>query len=67
MAAQAVTRALLPAKSFFEQVGEMMILTAKTIVSAIMPPYPYGEELVSQFLFLLKLSWFPMTISTFAL
>jgi phospholipid/cholesterol/gamma-HCH transport system permease protein len=62
-----VTRALLPAKSFFEQVGEMMILTAKTIVSAIRPPYPYGEELVGQFLFVLKLSWFPMTISTFAL
>ena len=45
----------------------MVILTAKTVVSAIRPPYPFGEELVSQFLFVLKLSWFPMTISTFAL
>lgn len=45
----------------------MMILTARTIVSAVRPPYPYGEELVGQFLFVLKLSWFPMTISTFAL
>jgi phospholipid/cholesterol/gamma-HCH transport system permease protein len=45
----------------------MMILTAKTIVSAIRPPYPYGEELVWQFLFVLKLSWFPLLISTFAL
>ena len=44
-----------------------MILTAKTIVSAIRPPYPYGEELVWQFLFVLKLSWFPLLISTFAL
>ena len=67
MAAHVVARALLPAKSAFEQVGEMMILTAKTLVSAVRPPYPYGEELVSQFLFVLKLSWFPMTISTFAL
>ena len=66
MAAQAVAR-VLPAKSFFEQVGDMMILTAKTIISAIRPPYPYGEELVGQALFVLKLSWFPMTISTFAL
>ena len=45
----------------------MMILTAKTIVSAVRPPYPYGEELVWQFLFVLKLSWFPLLISTFAL
>ena len=44
-----------------------MILTARTLVAAVRPPYPYGEELVSQFLFVLKLSWFPMTISTFAL
>ncbi|HET7053822.1 MAG TPA: ABC transporter permease, partial [Solirubrobacterales bacterium] len=67
MAAQAVARAFGPAKSFFEQIGEMMILTAKTLVAAVKPPYPYGEELVGQFLFVLKLSWFPMTISTFAL
>src|SRR4051812_49887755 len=45
----------------------MMILTAKTIVSAVRPPYPYGEELVWQFLFVLRLSWFPLVISTFAL
>ena len=45
----------------------MMILTAKTLISAVRPPYPYGEELVGQALFVLKLSWFPMTISTFAL
>jgi phospholipid/cholesterol/gamma-HCH transport system permease protein len=45
----------------------MVILTAKTIVSAVRGPYPYGEELVWQFLFVLKLSWFPLTISTFAL
>ena len=67
MAAQAVARAFLPAKSFVEEVGEMVLLTARTLVSAVRPPYPYGEELVGQFLFVLKLSWFPMTISTFAL
>jgi phospholipid/cholesterol/gamma-HCH transport system permease protein len=67
VAGESVERALLPAKSAFEQVGEMMILTAKTIVSAVRAPYPYGEELVGQFLFVLKLSWFPLMISTFAL
>ena len=45
----------------------MVLLAARTLVSAVRPPYPYGEELVGQFLFVLKLSWFPMTISTFAL
>ncbi len=45
----------------------MMILTVRTIVSAVRPPFPYGEELVWQFLFVLKLSWFPLTVSTFAL
>ena len=37
------------------------------MVSALRPPYPYGEELVEQFLFTLKLCWFPLLISTFAL
>jgi len=42
----------------------MMILTGKTIVSAIRPPYPYGGEFLSQFLFALKLCWFPLLVST---
>jgi phospholipid/cholesterol/gamma-HCH transport system permease protein len=56
-----------PFGSAFTEVGNMMILTAKTIVSAVRRPYPYGEELVWQFLFVLKLSWFPLMLSTFAL
>ncbi|HEY7961352.1 MAG TPA: ABC transporter permease, partial [Solirubrobacteraceae bacterium] len=47
-----------------EEVGDMMILTGRTIVSALRPPYPYGEEFVSQFLFTLRLCWFPLLIST---
>src|SRR3954464_5841145 len=47
-----------------EEVGEMMILTGKTIVSALRPPYPYGGEFVSQFLFALRLCWFPLVVST---
>jgi phospholipid/cholesterol/gamma-HCH transport system permease protein len=62
-----LSRGLLPVKNVFEEVGVMMILTVKTVVSAVKPPYPYGEELVWQFLFVLKLSWFPLLISTFAL
>lgn len=59
-------RAFLPARNTFEQFGEMMILTGKTIRSALRPPYPYGEEFVAQFLFALKVCWFPLLISTVA-
>src|SRR6187455_3320397 len=59
-------RTFLPAKSLFEQVGDMIILISKTLVSAIRPPYPYGGEFISQFLFALQLCWFPMMISTIA-
>ncbi len=66
MVGSAVNRAFLPAKSLFEQVGDMMILTARTIVSAVKPPYPYGEEFIGQFLFALQLCWFPLLVSTVA-
>src|ERR671918_277661 len=66
MVRTAVDRAFLPAKSLFEQVGDMMILTAKTITSALRPPYPYGGEFIGQFLFALQLCWFPLLITTIA-
>jgi phospholipid/cholesterol/gamma-HCH transport system permease protein len=59
-------RAFLPAKSLLEEVGDMMILTGRTIASALRPPYPYGGEFVNQFLFALKLCWFPLLVSTIA-
>ena len=40
----------------------MMILTGKTIISALRPPYPYGGEFINQFLFALKLCWFPLLV-----
>ena len=68
MAGEAVIkRTTSSVNSAFTEVGNMMILTAKTVVSAVRRPYPYGEELDWQFLFVLKLSWFPLTLSTFAL
>ena len=69
MVEQALTlgRAFLPAKFAFTQVGDLVILSARTVRAAIAPPYPYGEELVGQFLFALRLSWFPLLVSTVAL
>src|SRR3982074_3207139 len=60
-------RAFVPARHVLEEFGEMMTLTGRTIVSALRPPYPYGGELVSQFLFALRLCWFPLLISTVCL
>ena len=55
-------RAFVPARHLLEEFGDMMILTGRTIWSALRPPYPYGGELVSQFLFTLRLCWFPLLI-----
>src|SRR4029077_13812291 len=38
----------------------------RTITSAIRPPYPYGGELVSQFIFALRLVWFPRLVTPVA-
>ena len=59
-------RGYAPVKGLLEEVGNMMILTGKTLVSAVRPPYPYGSEFVGQFMFALRLCWFPLLISTIA-
>ena len=66
MVRTAADRAFLPAKNLLEAVGDMMVLTGKTVVSALRPPFPYGTEFVQQFLFALRLCWFPLTVSTIA-
>jgi phospholipid/cholesterol/gamma-HCH transport system permease protein len=65
MLARAADRAFLPTRGAIEEAGDMVILTGKTVVSAIRPPYPYGGEFISQFLFALKLCWFPLLVTTF--
>jgi phospholipid/cholesterol/gamma-HCH transport system permease protein len=67
MVRSAAERAFLPTRNLLEEIGDMMILTARTISSALRPPYPYGGEFVSQFLFALRLCWFPLLISTVAI
>jgi phospholipid/cholesterol/gamma-HCH transport system permease protein len=60
-------RAFLPVKNLLEQVGDMMVLTGKTVTSAVRPPYPYGTEFVQQFMFAMKLCWFPLLITSVAI
>jgi phospholipid/cholesterol/gamma-HCH transport system permease protein len=57
-------RGFLPLKGFVETIGSMGILTGKTLLSAVRPPYPYGSEFIYQFLFALRLCWFPMIIAS---
>ncbi len=65
--AAVLKRALLPARNVFEEVGDMMILTGRTVVAIVRPPYPYGGEFVWQFLFALRICWLPLLLLTFAL
>jgi phospholipid/cholesterol/gamma-HCH transport system permease protein len=66
-ARRAATRAFAPTRSLLEELGEMMLLTGRTLVSIVRPPYPYGGEFVSQFLFTLRLVWFPLLVTTVAI
>jgi phospholipid/cholesterol/gamma-HCH transport system permease protein len=60
-------RAFLPTRNLLEEVGDMVVLTGRTIRSALLPPHPYGGEFVSQFLFALRLCWLPLLFSTVAI
>jgi phospholipid/cholesterol/gamma-HCH transport system permease protein len=58
-----VETSALPVLSFFRQMGEVVTLTGRTLVSAVRPPYPYGEEFVQQFLAAFRVCWFPLVVS----
>jgi phospholipid/cholesterol/gamma-HCH transport system permease protein len=66
--ADSAARVLLgPARNALEEVGDIMLLTGRTISSALRPPYPYGGEFVAQFLFTMRLCWLPLLVSTVAI
>jgi len=44
----------------------MVLLFRRTVVASLTPPYNYGPELVDQFLFALRLGWFPMIVASLA-
>src|SRR5215472_34561 len=55
-----------PIRGFIETIGAIVLLFRRTIVAALTPPYNYGPELVDQFLFALRLGWFPMILASLA-
>ena len=48
------------------QIGSIGLLTRATIKSVLRPPYTYGPELTAQFLFGLRMAWFPMIVASVA-
>jgi phospholipid/cholesterol/gamma-HCH transport system permease protein len=60
-------RAFAPARHLLEEFGDMMLLAGRTVASAVQPPYVYGGELVAQFMFVLRLVWLPLLVSTLAI
>ena len=55
-----------PLRGFIQTIGAMVLLLRKSLVAALTPPYDYGPELVDQFLFALRLGWFPMILASLA-
>jgi phospholipid/cholesterol/gamma-HCH transport system permease protein len=48
------------------EVGAIGVLTRKTFVAVLRPPYNYGPEFASQFVFGLRMAWFPMIVASLA-
>ncbi|MFL5823741.1 MAG: MlaE family ABC transporter permease [Solirubrobacteraceae bacterium] len=55
-----------PLRGFIETIGGMVVLLRRTLVATLTPPFDYGPELIDQFLFALRLGWFPMIVASLA-
>jgi phospholipid/cholesterol/gamma-HCH transport system permease protein len=53
--------------AFVTEVGGMVHLLFAALVRALTPPFDYGPELIGQLRFALKVSWFPLILTSFAL
>jgi phospholipid/cholesterol/gamma-HCH transport system permease protein len=56
---------VLPA--FMTEIGGMVYLAWITVLRMITPPFDYGPELVAQFRFTIKVCFFPLILTSFAL
>ncbi len=53
-------------KSGIEEVGKMVLLLRETLVKLVRPPFNWGPEFASQFVFGMKVAWFPMIVASLA-
>jgi phospholipid/cholesterol/gamma-HCH transport system permease protein len=52
---------------FVTEVGAMVHMTGQVIRRGMRRPFDYGPELVEQFTFAVRLAWFPLILTSFAL
>jgi phospholipid/cholesterol/gamma-HCH transport system permease protein len=62
-----VSRPRLENNRLVRQTGGMMVLARDAVTRALTPPYDYAPEFVSQFRFTLKVCFWPMVLTAFAL
>jgi phospholipid/cholesterol/gamma-HCH transport system permease protein len=52
--------------SAIREIGAIGVLARRTLVAVLRPPYSYGPELTAQFVFGLRMAWFPMVVASVA-
>jgi len=53
-------------KTGIEEVGKMILLLRETVVKLLRPPFNWGPEFASQFVFGMRVAWFPMIVASLA-
>ena len=53
-------------KGWVSEVGAMAVLARRTFWRAVRPPFNWGPEFADQFLFGLRVAWFPMIVASLA-
>lgn len=61
-----VPKAVEAPRGWISEVGAMIVLLRRTVSVALRPPYNWGPEFASQFVFGMKVAWFPMIIASLA-
>jgi len=54
------------AGGWVDEIGAIVVLSRRTVVAMLRPPYNWGPELASQFLFGLRMAWFPLVLASLA-
>jgi phospholipid/cholesterol/gamma-HCH transport system permease protein len=62
----ATTRILERPRNGVSEVGAMVLLLRETLIKIFRPPYNWGPEFASQFVFGMRVAWFPMIIASLA-
>jgi phospholipid/cholesterol/gamma-HCH transport system permease protein len=53
-------------RAWISEVGAMTVLARRTLWRAVRPPFNWGPEFADQFMFGLRVAWFPMIVASLA-